>query len=399
MQSDDAASATVARSASEQLNGLTCDVTVTICTYNRCAQLHDALESVLSQELPDGVRYEVIVVDNNSTDATRQVVDSFIANDHDNIRYVFEGRQGLSFARNTGVEHARAPIVAFTDDDVRVAGNWVATLKRSLDAHPEVDWVGGKVLPRWPRTPPSWLTPEHWAPLAITDYGDQPFYTDVRRQLCLIGASIAIRRDTVQQFGGFRPELQRIKDFVGSMEDHELQIRLWNSNRQGLYDPELVATSDVSADRMSKAYHRRWHFGHGHFYAVARLHEMEFSRSGRLFGVATHVYKQAVRNAAGWLGSIARGNLARAFTYEERLWFFAGFFTSHYQDFVRQHGRHHLAELYRFARSLTRAILRGRPNGPSSGREERLPADSEGFDGTATESDRTGDPVTRRLPG
>ena len=108
MRSDDASSATMARSASEQLNGLMCDVTVTICTYSRCAQLRDALESVLSQELPDGVRYEVIVVDNNSTDATRQVVDSFIANDHDNVRYVFEGRQGLSFARNTGLEQARA---------------------------------------------------------------------------------------------------------------------------------------------------------------------------------------------------------------------------------------------------------------------------------------------------
>ena len=149
---------------------------VNICTYNRCRMLREALESVLSQRVHDGGRYEVIVVDNNSTDETRQVVESFIARGHANLRYVFEGRQGLSYARNAAVSAARSPILAFTDDDVRVKPDWVATIKRTLDDHPEVDCVGGKVLPRWTFAPPSWLTREHWAPLALVDYGDQPFY-------------------------------------------------------------------------------------------------------------------------------------------------------------------------------------------------------------------------------
>jgi glycosyltransferase involved in cell wall biosynthesis len=364
------------------------DVTVAICTYNRCALLRHALESVVAQGAADRLRYEVIVVDNNSTDATPQVVESFIASGHDNLRYIFEGRQGLSFARNTAVAQARSPIVAFTDDDVRVAGDWVVTLKRALDRYPEVDWVGGKVLPRWSSPPPSWLTRDHWAPLAISDYGDKPFRVNVDRQICLIGASLAIRRDVVEWIGGFRPELQRIKDFVGSMEDHELQIRLWKANRQGLYDPDLIVTSDVSADRLSKAYHRRWHFGHGYFYAVARFDEMEQSRSGRLFGVATHVYKHAVRDAVGWCVSVARGNLGRAFTYEERLCFFAGFFARHYRDFVHQGGGSHLAEVGRFGRALVRRVLRGRPAGPDFTRGNAAAAGTAGQDRTTPGSPR-----------
>ena len=103
------------------------DVTVIIATYNRADMLPGALESVLAQEA-DGVRYEVIVVDNNSPDQTREVVESFIARGHRNLRYLFEGRQGVAYARNTALAHASAPIIAFTDDDVRVSPDWVAMI-------------------------------------------------------------------------------------------------------------------------------------------------------------------------------------------------------------------------------------------------------------------------------
>ena len=100
-----------------------------------CLSIRSAV--VLSQQA-DGVRYEVVVVDNNSTDDTKPVVDSFIAQGYSNLRYVFEGRQGLSHARNTAVlRSARSPILAFTDDDVQVAPNWVSTIKRTFES-PEV---------------------------------------------------------------------------------------------------------------------------------------------------------------------------------------------------------------------------------------------------------------------
>ena len=263
--------------------------------------MRSALESVLGQQA-DGVRFEVIVVDNNSTDETKQVVDSFVRRGHSNLRYVFEGRQGLSYARNAAIAVAGSPLVAFTDDDIRVAPDWVSTIKRVFDEHPEAAWVGGKVLPCWPSAPPRWLTGDDWGPLALADHGDLPFYTSDRRQTCLVGANLAVRRDVLAQCGGFAPRLQRVKDSIGSMEDHELQMRLWRANRKGLYVPELVVFSDVAADRLLKKYYRRWHFGHGRFYALARLEEFECSNVGWLFGVSAHALPAGDRRCGRMAG-------------------------------------------------------------------------------------------------
>ena len=123
----------------------------------------------------------------------------------------------------------------------------------------------------------------------------------------------------LEQFGGFRPDVQRVQDSVGSMEDHELQIRFWKAGRHGLYVPDLVVMSDVSVNRLMKKSHRRWHLGHGHFYAMARLEEWEHSSVGWLFGVSSHIYKRAVVEAFRWLGCVARGNLHGAFTHETNL--------------------------------------------------------------------------------
>jgi len=319
-------------SADSAADGREWHISVNVCTYNRHTLLRQALESLLAQQLDDDIRYEVIVVDNNSTDETRQVVDEFIGRGHHHVRYLFERQQGLSYARNAAVAAARAPIVAFTDDDVRVPPAWVQTIKRSLDRHPEVDCVGGKIVPVWPAPPPVWLTKRHWGPLAIVDYGNQPFYVSARNRLCLLTANMAIRKEALDQIGRFRPQLQRVRNRIGSMEDHELLLRLWKVHRQGMYIPELVAASEVEVDRLSKAYHRRWHFGHGYFYALARLEDMERSRIGSFIGVPAHLYRRAAVDAARWLGNVVRGNLDRAFDYEVALQFFAGFLKRRYKD-------------------------------------------------------------------
>src|SRR5256885_3014027 len=125
-----------------------CKITVVIAAYNRSEMLKATLNSVLNQE-SNNISYEVIVVDNNSTDNTKQVVENLIVEGHQNLRYLFEPRQGCSHARNTGVAAACSEIIAFADDDVRVTKDWIANIKRAFDSHPEIDCVGGKVLPRW----------------------------------------------------------------------------------------------------------------------------------------------------------------------------------------------------------------------------------------------------------
>jgi glycosyltransferase involved in cell wall biosynthesis len=325
-------------------------VSVVISTYNRCQLLRGALESVLAQET-GGVFYEVIVVDNNSTDRTREVVEEFTARGQANLRYVFEGCQGLSHARNAGIAEARAPLIAFTDDDVCAARNWVASIKRAFDKHPEVDCVGGKVLPRWPKQPPAWLTREHWPPLALVDYGETPFHTDLERPLCIVGANLSLRRSVFDEIGLFAPEYQLIKDITGSTEDYELQRRLWLAGRKGMYVPGIVVSAEVQTERLTKAYHRRWHRGHGVRFAAMRMDEIERSRS-RLFDVPAHLYNQAMSSALSWMKCALRADLDRAFMPETRLFFIAGFLRRRYRDYRAGQSRGALRELARFAWAL-----------------------------------------------
>jgi glycosyltransferase involved in cell wall biosynthesis len=311
--------------------------------------LEECLAGALSQDAP-GVPYEVIVVDNHSTDATREAVERHINDGHDNLRYVFEPRQGVSFARNTGLAEARADIVAFSDDDVRVGRNWVATIKRVFDERPGIDCIGGKVLPIWSARAPAWLTREHWTPLALQDYGDRQVLIDLENPLCLISANLAFRRDVLEHIGAFAPELQRVKNNIGSMEDAELLERYFRAGRRCLYVPEMRVETEITPERLTRSYHRRWHTGHGHFYAIMRASEMERS-SSRLFDVPSHLYKQAALDAAGWLW-FTPGNRSRAFVHETRLRFFWGFFRKRREDYLAAAHPSFLPEVIAFVRSL-----------------------------------------------
>ncbi len=319
-----------ASSATE--HGTAPDVSVVICTYNRCNLLIQALESLQHQETAD-VSYEILVIDNNSTDETRAITQSFIEAGPGRFRYIFEPKQGLSYARNAGIAAARAKIIAFTDDDVRVAGNWVSRIKAGFTAEPSVDFLGGKVLPHWDETPPAWLTRAHWTPLALLDYGDQPFHVDASRPISLIGANCAFRKTAFDRVGLFRADFQRVKNGVGSLEDHELLLRLWQAGRRGIYLPDVTVTADVQADRLLKTYHREWHTGHGRFHAILRSDLLERSRLGKILGVPAHLYRRAGSDAVRWMVNQLIGQRDRAFGYEVRMRFFAGFAGSRWREF------------------------------------------------------------------
>jgi len=308
------------------------DVSVVISTYDRADVLPHALASLLQQE-PPGLRYEMIVVDNNSADSTRAVVESFIARGCPNLSYLFEPRQGVAYGRNTGLLASNAPIVAFTDDDLRVTPNWVSTIKAALNEHPEVDYVGGKVLPSSHVGWPTWLTREHWAPLALFNYGDSCFYVNGTRSVCLGTGNSAYRRAVFDQIGLFAPHVQAIKREAAT-EDHELQLRLWRSGRQGLYLPTLTVMSDIVSDRLTKAHHRRWHQRHGHFMAIMHDDATEQTRVGRLFGVPAHIYRRGAGALVRGLRDLLRGDLDRAFLHEIQLRFCLGFIGTRWRETV-----------------------------------------------------------------
>jgi glycosyltransferase involved in cell wall biosynthesis len=294
-------------------------VSVILSTYNRARQLRNALEALAAQGRGTPA-FEVIVVNNNSDDGTAELIEAFCRRST-LFRYVFEPRQGVSYAHNTGVRYARAPILAFTDDDLTVASDWVRELKCTFDLHPDIDFLGSRVLPHWPQDPPRWLTRTHWSPLALEDAA-VPFYSSSETGRGVLGK--CVRRDALEQVGGFIPELGRTADSIGSVEDHDLIRRLWQAGRKGMHAPNVVVYADVQPERLTKAYHRRWHTGHGKFFAM--MCDEQFERTGhRWLGVPAHLYRAVITSSARCVLDAARGHQADAFEHEARLRFCVGF--------------------------------------------------------------------------
>jgi glucosyl-dolichyl phosphate glucuronosyltransferase len=299
-------------------------VSIIIPTYRRANALPRVIGSALDQTFSPS-DYEVLVVDNNSPDDTAEAIDRIARKHPGRVRRILETRQGVSYARQAGIDQARGDIIAFFDDDVCVARTWVETIVDALRSHPDVQCVGGKVLPVWPATPPAWLTPEHWAPLALQDFGDQPMLMSSANPRGLISANLACRKEVLQRVGGFSPELQRVKDGIGSLEDDDWNRRFWKAGGVALYSPTMLAWTEVPPERLTRAYHRRWHLGHGRFYALLRAEEIERSNIGRFLGVPAHLYRSALADATGLLASLVTGRGQSAFLHEMRLRFFGGF--------------------------------------------------------------------------
>jgi glycosyltransferase involved in cell wall biosynthesis len=306
-------------------------LTVVIPTYNRAAALPRAVGSALHQTAPPE-SYEILVVDNNSTDDTAQVVEGLAQQYPGRLRRILEKRQGVAYARQSGIDAARSDILAFFDDDVHVSPNWVETIQRRFNEQPELECIGGKVLPDWSAPPPRWLTACHWAPLALQDFGNESMRVSAQNPRGLISANLACRKQVFDRLGGFSPLYQRVRDGIGSLEDDEWIRRYWKSGGRALYVPELVAFTEVPEARLTPEYHRRWHRGHGRFYALMRADEMERTTLGSVLGVPAHMYRSALVDTAAWLSASLIGRREQALLHEMKLRFFQGFFSQRFGE-------------------------------------------------------------------
>ena len=309
------------------------DLSLLVCTYNRSEDLRELIETALAQETEGRFSYEVVVVDNNSTDNTRAVVEEFLSAGHENLRYLFEAKQGKSHALNTGLQAVRGWAYVITDDDFVLPTDWARGIYDGLTKNPDVSFVSGKVLPLWQGECPDWLTNQHWSALAMADYGEEQFITDESNQICLLAC--AFRVADVKAVGGYHGELGPQKGRTGATEDLDLLIRLWKSGRKGLYLPHVSFRHKATADRLTKSYHRRWHRDHGRSYAIMRSDETE-KGTRQIFGVPAYMYREAMRDFASWLTCAVRGRTAEAFWHETRLRFFQGFFVKRRADHARQ---------------------------------------------------------------
>jgi glucosyl-dolichyl phosphate glucuronosyltransferase len=236
-------------------------ITVIVCTFDRCQSLAKTLESIGTLESPEPHEWEVVVVDNNSRDQTRTVVEDFCRRYPGRFRYIFESKQGKSYALNTGVREAKGDVLAFTDDDVIADGAWLRGLTAGLVDSDEWAGAGGRTLPKWECPPPNWLRlkdPYALAPFAVFDLGTRA--TQLNEPP--FGANMAFRRAMFEKYGGFRTDLAG-SDNLFRNEDTEFGDRLLTAGEMIRYEPSAVGFHPVSRERLQKKYLLKWWFDKG----------------------------------------------------------------------------------------------------------------------------------------
>ena len=304
---------------------------VVIATYNRAADLRETLGSLAGLR-PDG-GWEVIVVDNNSTDDTRAAVDEAAAAFPAPLHYVFESAQGRSPALNAGVRRAIGDVIVTTDDDVRVPAEWLDRAGEALDQL-QCDYVGGRVLPIWGGPRPAWLRDggKHWGVIALLDFGDRPIEFGARAPL---GVNMAFRRSAFDRAGLLDPNTGRKAGTLLGQEIREWCIRARAAGVRGFYVPEMVVRHIIPASRLHKRYFRRWFYWRG--VSRAMLYEksgfdMESPERGvvdvqavpHLLGVPRYLYRKALTSAWGAVAKTLRRDVTGGFDDELWVCFFLG---------------------------------------------------------------------------
>jgi glycosyltransferase involved in cell wall biosynthesis len=243
------------------------EVSVVICTYNRAKSLRGALASLAAMPAPSELTWEVVVVDNNSKDDTTGATAEFQRSSGLNVRYVFEARQGLNYARNAGVKAARGDLIFFIDDDVRVSGSWLLEMKRAFDLNPVVG-VGGRVLIKEDLQRPEWWNVEYDGALGKFDNGSKDILSDeTYNSIVGIGANIGFKRSVFDQYGYFQPHLDRRGRRLLMGGDIEYTQRIKAAGGLLMYRSSAVVYHNPDVVRITKSYLRRWYFRIGEWEA------------------------------------------------------------------------------------------------------------------------------------
>jgi glucosyl-dolichyl phosphate glucuronosyltransferase len=238
------------------------NISVILCTYNRCQGLARALESVAASRMPESLDWQVLIVDNNSQDQTREVAEAFCWRDSRHFRYVFESQQGKSFALNRGIQEAQAEILAFMDDDVAVEPDWLSELVKPL-LNSQWAGTGGRVFLPKDFTAPPWMAVEGpqslLGILALFDFGPEARLLSKPP----IGNNMAFRKEVFLKYGGFRTDLGPSPGSEIRHEDTEFGSRLLNGGEKILYVPSAVVRHAVPERRLKKQYFLAYHFDYG----------------------------------------------------------------------------------------------------------------------------------------
>jgi glycosyltransferase involved in cell wall biosynthesis len=264
------------------------DLTVAICTWNRAALLAQTLEQMRQLVIPPGVTWELIVVNNNCTDDTDQVIARFAGVLP--VRRVFEPTPGLSHARNAAIARASGELILWTDDDVLVSPQWLAAYVHAAENHPDAAFFGGPIEPWFVDPPPTWIV----------------------ESLPLIGAYYALRRPPVE--GGYitpaylpyganyviRTPIQCAFLYNGDLghkagcfvagEETDVLERVLRAGHRGVWVCEATVKHYIPPQRLTRRYIRQRAFGTGQLLA----YQQGPQRCATMFGRPRWLLRQAI---------------------------------------------------------------------------------------------------------
>ncbi|MBD2339862.1 glycosyltransferase family 2 protein [Calothrix sp. FACHB-156] len=245
-------------------------ISAIICTHNRDTYLGAAIDSLLAQDF--AAEFEVVVVDNNSSDRTKEVVAQRASNPR--LKYVFESTTGLSVARNTGAKLASGEILAYLDDDAVASDRWLSVFYDAYKNNSQLAIAGGKVTLLWPQNvqQPRWLSPGLAANLGAYDLGDSIIYID-KPSFTPRGLNYCIRRSFLEEIGGFDPHLGRVGKNLLSNEELQMTEFALQKGWQVAYLPAALVAHNVAPERLK----RSWFLNRGWWQGISECYREQLA--------------------------------------------------------------------------------------------------------------------------
>lgn len=235
---------------------------VVFCTYNREKYIFQALESVANQDYSKE-KYEIVLVNNNSTDKTEEICCEFQAKYPDvHFHYCVEKEQGLSHARNRGILESKGELLVYVDDDATVFPGYLRSYDNFFNAYPEEIAAGGPIIPHYETTPPTWLS--HYTKALLTGYlynGEKikPFNNGKFPG----GGNACYKKSVFETFGMFNPELGRKGSGLIGAEEKDFFNRLFNAGKKVWYVPQAGIYHIIPASKLTEKYLKRLSYSIG----------------------------------------------------------------------------------------------------------------------------------------
>ena len=276
------------------------DLDLIIPTYNRAGLLDKCLKSVLRASRPANLNLTVVVVDNNSKDNTKVLVETYLRQSEVHFRYLFVAHPGKSAALNEALRQTDGEYIGLIDDDEQLDTAWFEVACREFASNSATEYIGGPYHPNWEIEAPRWLPYSLPGVIGIVSRPERALFTPQFNGM-LMGGNVVIRRTTLQKVLPYPLELGKIGEKIRSGMDEIMYHRLLKIGARGVVVPDLIIYHWIPASRLTKRYYRKWAVGRGVGVGF-QLRERGFPEPG-LLGIPRYKFGEAARGFRSMLAA------------------------------------------------------------------------------------------------